>query len=746
MPKIELLAPGGDVDSIKAAIHAGANAVYCGLDKFNARNRAKNLSIEELIGVLNLAHKNDCQVFLTLNIIVVDQEIPALFKLLNKLVNINLDGIIVQDMGVLYIISQYFPSLNIHASTQLTTHNQGQIQFLKRLNAERVNLSRELNLKEIAQLCSFGDKNNIKTEVFIHGSYCISFSGICYMSSLLKGKSGNRGQCSQPCRDRYKTTLIGKEFPLNMKDNSAFFNVKALIEAGVYSLKVEGRIKEFEYVFTVVKSYRKQIDNILKYNKQISDNSSLYKVFNRDFSNGFLTGDIGKNLFTDNPMSYSSDHHNVKQGHITKQEQEEGLNNLYREKEELRNSIKAEIDKLSIEKQPLKIEIIARYNEPLKITLISNEQSFNVQSKTNLSDSGFEALTEKIIFSRLRIINETSFFIAQINFNFEEQKLFIPFKELAQLKNEILLILNEKPRKRHDTKPPVLINKNRIPTPPKVSILISSIKDSAIAKNTNAEIHYQIPDRIGDQSQYLFQLFKENNQLIPWFPSIIIENDYQIAVELLHKIKPTKIITNNIGIAYAASQIGIKWIAGPNLNIANSYSLIAMKELFNCSGAFLSNEINRMQMKAIKCPENFELYFNAYHPIELMTSRQCLFQQVTGCKKSSINEACISTCTKTSSITSLKNETFLLRKTKNNFNQLFASNNYLNLDPITDLYNTFSFYSFDCRPIKTSTELSISYNQLIKSAENYLKGVQEAKEIITNNISNTTKQQYIKGL
>ena len=198
--KIELLAPGGDIDSIKAAIIAGADAVYCGLNQFNARNRATNINFEDLNGILNLAHKNNCKIFLTLNIILVGSEIPFLIRLLNKLINTSIDGIIVQDLGLFYLLSKYFKGLEIHASTQLNTHNKGQIKFLSKLNAPRVNLSRELNINEIKALTLIGHENNILTEVFVHGSYCISFSGICYMSSVHVGNSGNRGSCCQPCR------------------------------------------------------------------------------------------------------------------------------------------------------------------------------------------------------------------------------------------------------------------------------------------------------------------------------------------------------------------------------------------------------------------------------------------------------------------------------------------------------------------------------------------------------------------
>ena len=140
--RIELLAPGGDIDSIKAAIVSGADAVYCGLNKYNARNRAANITFEDLNGILRVAHRNSCQVFITLNIIIVESEIPDLIRLLNKLINTSIDGVIIQDLGLFYLLSRYFGSLKIHASTQLTTHNNGQIKFLGELNASRINLSR----------------------------------------------------------------------------------------------------------------------------------------------------------------------------------------------------------------------------------------------------------------------------------------------------------------------------------------------------------------------------------------------------------------------------------------------------------------------------------------------------------------------------------------------------------------------------------------------------------------------------
>src|ERR1035437_7721763 len=322
--KIELLAPGGDIDSIKAAVFAGADAVYCGLDKFNARNRAANISFDDLQGILRLAHQNGCQVFLTLNIIIVDREIPAIINLLNKLVNTSIDGVIVQDLGLFYLLSNYFKSLKIHASTQLTTHNEGQIQFLNKLKATRVNLSRELNIHEIRALTSVAHQNNILTEVFVHGSYCISFSGICYMSSVHGGNSGNRGRCSQPCRDRYISTATGKEYPMNLKDNSAYFDLRELSEAGVDSLKIEGRIKKSDYAYTVVKNWKNHLLSFYNQNDPHHDNRDLYKVFNRDFSNSFLRGDIHKDMFIDNPRDHSIQHLSEINKYATKNAKEKG--------------------------------------------------------------------------------------------------------------------------------------------------------------------------------------------------------------------------------------------------------------------------------------------------------------------------------------------------------------------------------------------------------------------------------------
>ena len=210
--------------------------------RFNARNRAANIAVEDLPAIVRLAHDHDCAIFITLNILIVESEFPALINLLNRLLNHQIDGVIVQDLGLFYLLAKFFPRIPIHASTQLTSHNVGQIRFLSQLHADRVNLSRELSLSEIEELSCSAHAENMAVEVFVHGSNCLSFSGLCYFSSAHGGNSGNRGRCSQPCRSQYQTTAVGSDFPLNLKDNSAYADLERLAAAGVDSIKIEGRI------------------------------------------------------------------------------------------------------------------------------------------------------------------------------------------------------------------------------------------------------------------------------------------------------------------------------------------------------------------------------------------------------------------------------------------------------------------------------------------------------------------------
>ncbi len=744
--EIELLAPGGDADSIKAAIAAGADAVYCGLDRFNARNSAENISFDDLYGILRLAHNNNCEVFLTLNIIIVESEIPSLITLLNKLVNTTLDGIIVQDLGVLYILSNYFKGLKVHASTQLTTHNDGQIRFLSRLGVTRVNLSRELNIHEIKGLTETAHSHNILTEVFVHGSNCICFSGICYISSVLGGNSGNRGRCSQPCRDQYLTTPEGNNFPLNLKDNSAFSDLKDLSDAGVDSIKIEGRIKKFHYVYTVVKAWRYQLRKLYRSNTLSNDNSTLYKVFNRDFTNAFLAGVPGRSMFIDNPRDHSAIHLAASYGSTSGDNLERAKRELYDEKTDIIRDVQSRIDKLSIAKIPLNITVSGEPGSPLRVTVKTPDSSFEVTTDSDFKIVGRQALDSEMVLKSFNAFNDFGYRIEHIDLDNLQSGLFLPFKELTLLKRRIISRLNGTSEMVPPVELPVLKRNVSPAAKTGLSILISSPDDLHLCSMTVADIYYQLPDGVSGEYSALINMFSENKRLIPWFPSILIGADYTSAVQFLREVMPKIIVTNNLGITEAASEMGIPWIAGPYLNIVNSYSLQCLKENFACTGAFISNEINEQQIKSIKKPDNFDLYYSIYHPIVLMTSRQCLFHQVLGCDKDVIDHTCISDCERRGTITNMKNVNLRIEKSKGNYHCIYNDVNYLNTDVLRDIPGFFSGVSIDLRNIETGTKVDIEKSELVKLFEDYLSGCDGACEELHRSINPATCDQYGRGI
>jgi U32 family peptidase len=771
---IELLAPGGDVDSIKAAIAAGADAVYCGLNNFNARNRAINIELKDLNGILNLAHCNNCKIYLTINIIIVESEIRALVNLLNKLVNTSIDGIIVQDLGLFYLLATQFKSLEIHASTQMTTHNVGQIAFLNKLSATQVNLSRELNLSEISELTTVAHKNQIKTEIFVHGSNCLSFSGLCYMSSVLEGKSGNRGRCSQPCRDEYLQTPAGNRFPLNLKDNSAYFDLPEIHSAGVDSIKIEGRIKKFHYVYTVVEAWRTQLDRLYQNRKLNSDYGALQRVFNRDLSNGFLKGELNKNMYIDNPRDNSARYFLTSSDPLLADDGEHIKKQLQVLRTEIIVAAQDKIDTLSIEKQPLTISIAGSVGSPLTVTVDRIEDSFSVRSVMTLVDAGayslslnnqkhdgsksnsddqspvkkisIKPLNHAIFAKRFNAINDTEYWIQKIELSGLQEDLFIPSRELTSIKDRIVFALNSSRQRVEPISLPRFKSTIHTNVTPSLAVLISSPKQLSECRNLPAEIIFQLPSCFKDNGRELADIFTTNVEITPWFPSVIIGDDYNIAVDLLKQIKPNRIVTDNSGIAYEAYKQGIQWIAGPCLNIVNSLSLIGLKENFSCHGAFISNEISKQQIADICSPDNFDLYYTIYQPQLLLTSRQCLFHQINGCEKDSVGDHCRLNCHQSASITNLKNENLLLVKEKGGYHKIYSPDYFFNPRIVTDLPGIFSSFIIDLREIDVQNEVDRNLSKIITLFSNLIAGDKTSLIELQQLLPPTSDTQYKNGI
>jgi len=765
---IELLAPGGGVEAIKAAVIAGANAVYCGLDNFNARNRAANLSFDDLTGVIRLAHKYDCEVFLTVNVVILEQELPSLIKLLNKLVNSGIDGIIVQDLGIFNLVKKYFPSLDIHASTQLTTHNEGQIKFLAKIGASRLNLSRELNIHEIKSLTALAHEYNVLTEVFVHGALCIAFSGQCYSSSVSVGNSGNRGSCSQACRDEYEITDAGNRFPLNLKDNSAYFDLPQLVDAQVDSLKIEGRIKNAHYVYTVTDTWRKSIDTFVESGKLASDDSNLHRVFNRDFTNSFLQGNLTKDMFIDNPRDHSIQHAVDKSSAISVIEIREAKDDLFVKKNQLGEELAEKIQYLSIAKQPLRLTFSGQLNQPLVLTMIIGDISdennseidrvktnkvHSLQSKSQLRSTKDLAINQTVIEKRFKNFASDGYTLENFDCSELGDDLSIPFKELTVLKNQAAYLLNNEvdivpfvdvpPLKKHKKE------KNNATDKHGMSILIADEKDVYLCDLTDADVYFKLPESWKKDSDKYIDILSRNPQLIPWFPAVLIGKDYDESVRLLERLRPARIVSNNTGIAFIAYEMGIEWIAGPFLNTTNSYALLTLQEELNCAGAFISNEINRIQIKNIARPDNFKLLYSIYHPILLMTSRQCFFQQTVGCNKPSIEDGCMLKCEKATTITNVKGVSFAVDKQRGGYPSIYNHEQFLNFDIVNDLGDLFDEFFIDLTNIGSGSKQEHDKAQLITHFENLLNGgsaKQQAQHQLSKLVTLSTNAQYSQGL
>ena len=296
-PKIELLSPAGDSDAFKAAILAGANAIYFGLEKFSARTRATNLTLAQLEELAPLAKSRSVRLYLTLNTLVRDCEIGDALRVAETALERGVDAIIVQDFGLMAALRAHFPQAEIHASTQMTTHNLAQLDLLARAGVSQVNLSRELSIEQIKLFSEKLKNYGIVPEVFVHGAYCISYSGQCYLSGALYGQAGNRGSCVQPCRRQFFAGNGKLIAPFSLKDNCAFRFAKELCSIAPISLKIEGRIKSAEYVYSVTKSWREQLD-LIEAGKAASKESELLdKSFNRGFATDYLEGCPTKDFF-----------------------------------------------------------------------------------------------------------------------------------------------------------------------------------------------------------------------------------------------------------------------------------------------------------------------------------------------------------------------------------------------------------------------------------------------------------------
>lgn len=297
----EILAPAGDMEALKAAIKGGADAVYLGVGEFNARQGATNFTLENLEESIDLAHSYNVLIFLALNIPIKEHELPLVLEIVDRSYVMGIDAVIIEDLGLVDILHSRYPDLPLHISTQVTVHNTPGVHFLEQMGISRVILSRELTTDELKHII---ENTELSAEIFVHGALCYSYSGRCLFSSFVTDRSANRGACAQPCRRRYRVFVDGRDvsnlmngaYPISCAELCTLGGIKEILDTGVKSLKIEGRMKKPEYVTASSRAYKTAVERVCASGKNLEETEvtamkkELAKLFYRGFTDGFVLG------------------------------------------------------------------------------------------------------------------------------------------------------------------------------------------------------------------------------------------------------------------------------------------------------------------------------------------------------------------------------------------------------------------------------------------------------------------------
>lgn len=436
--KVELLAPAGSYESMKAAVAAGADAIYMGGSQFGARAYADNPDQDRLLDAIQYVHLHDRKLYLTINTLMKESELEQkLYGFLKPYYEAGVDAVIVQDLGVFFYVKKYFPDLPIHASTQMTITGEIGAKMLEQLGAERIVTARELSLEEIREIRRHC---NLEIESFVHGALCYCYSGQCLFSSLAGGRSGNRGRCAQPCRMSYEVYQNGRQlnsskegFVLSPKDLNTLAILPEIIEAGVYSLKIEGRMKKPEYTAGVVSIYRKYLDRYFQYGKdgyyvEKEDQKKLMALFNRKgFTEGYYKKHNGKDMIT-----------------LTKPDFREGA-------EEYNQQLREHY--LDIElKEKIQGNLIIFKDLPVIMKLSLRNIQVEVQGECPVKAQK-KPLTKEAVEKQIRKTGNTPFEFETLNVQLEEG-LFIPIVQLNQLRRQALEKLEKRVANQYRRKVP----------------------------------------------------------------------------------------------------------------------------------------------------------------------------------------------------------------------------------------------------------------------------------------------------
>lgn len=782
MKKVELLAPAGSIESLYAAVQSGADAVYLGGSKFSARAYASNFDEENMTNAVNYCHLYGVKVYITINTLLKENEIKEALEYANFLYSIGVDALIIQDTGLAYLIKQNFPDFELHASTQMTVHNGEGALLLKNAGFKRIVLSRELSIHEIKHISK---DLGVETEIFVHGALCICYSGQCLMSSMIGGRSGNRGRCAQPCRLPY--TLIDKRsaressaYIMSPKDTCTLEDIEKIIDSSTYSLKIEGRMKRPEYVAGVVDVYRRAVDSIYE-GSQFDfekENNKLLKLFNREgFSKAYMFGNVGRDMMSYNfpkntgvsigkamknsivelteSIALGDGIRNSEEGFIVSKIIKEGMeveeafsgdkvklmpfkygagDNLFKTSDiKLLKELEAFYKNNYERKVELPLSISFKVNEPLKLKSIYEGKEFFTEGDI-VQAAVKKPLELSKVLENLKKSGDTSFRFINIDVEYFEEG-FLPVSAINATRRQLVeqierhIIEGSKREFKKELEYPKYLKENK--KLPNAIVIVNSLEQMRAVKDSLLDASIAV-DIFKRQSlitpKEVIELGCE--ELYLRVPNIIkteLEHVCSVIEGFLPNIKG--IVTANLGII-SRFKNRTNIIGDYKLNIFNSYSYSFYKEYI--SGAAISVELNKKELTEIIKNKQLPVQIKLYGKEELMVSEYCPIGSVLGGKSSC--SSCNEDCSKGNYVLKdRKNEEFILNTDK--FCRSYIYNSVAtNLIPHIEEFRKLGVMSFRMDFIDEG------YDEVLKVLNSYKEGSWQGE------YTNYTRGHYKRGV
>jgi putative protease len=699
--KVELLAPVGSMESLFAAVQNGADAVYLGGKLFNARQYAANFDDEDLKRAVEYAHLRDVKVYVTVNILIDDSEMKDTLRFIKYLYDINVDGIIVQDLGLAYLIRNIFPNFDLHASTQMTINNLPGAIFLRNFGFKRVVLARETPLEEIRRIHNSTD---IQLEGFIHGALCVCYSGQCLMSSILGGRSGNRGRCAQPCRMAYslidyeKGEIVFDEWKdkylISPKDLNTLEYLDQIVDSGIYSLKIEGRMKRPEYVATIVKNYRQALDcgisSLTEENRE-----DVLQIFNRGFTKGLPLKDFGRNFISydrpnnrgmaigkvekvDNKSIYIRLSKDLEKGDGIEIETAEGKykgmvvdfsgnkgellkidrfdkvligSTVYRtSKRKLIEDAISSFEEENI-KYPIDMEATISIGKPARLTIDFNDKRIEVESDYVVEKAQKVGLTEERVKEQLLKLNDTLYYVDKISIYLDENA-FMPVKEINGLRrkgieklNEYRLSLNSR-EAISDEEFNIRLNKY-FSLPKKEKVNVNRVSVKVLRKEQFDQLDLNKLDRIyigfdEDLIESILAAKDKGKEVYILTDRILYSKDLDLLKVKIEQVKDIidGVSVSNLGtLQFIVDNFNINIHGDLGLNVFNSFTVEALKQN-GIKSITLSSELNTKQISRIVEKNQVEYEAIAYGYLPLMIMKHCPMALVKNCKDDHNCESC----------------------------------------------------------------------------------------------------------